>query len=81
MDNSIVVAAIIVVAIIAILALFAPGIRRWIKGKRHRGKGEKIPLFNCSITSKGDDDNMPNSVDVYDCVEADEKDAKTSPKD
>jgi flagellar basal body-associated protein FliL len=62
------------IAVIVIIAL-------WIKSRQHKEKDETNTIFNCSITDKGKDPNTTNSVDVYDCVEADEKDAKTSPKD
>jgi hypothetical protein len=68
MVNLISVAAIIIA--IAIIVIFAPRIKRWIKGRTPKGDDEPIPLFNCSIASRGNGSGRPNSGDLYDCVEA-----------
>jgi hypothetical protein len=61
--------AVFVIVLIAIAALWA---KRWIEDRQHKENDDKIQLFNCSITSEGKESGVPNSADVYDCVEADE---------
>ena len=68
MVNLIIIAAIIIGAV-AITVIFAPRIKRWIKGRMLKENDEAIPLFNCSIASRGDESGAPNSGDIYDCVE------------
>ncbi len=76
MVNLIIIAAFIIsaIAVMVIIAL-------WMKSRQHKDKAGTIPIFNCSITGKAKEADTTNSVDVYDCVEVDEKDAKTIPKD
>ena len=62
MNTTIYVALVVgVILLIAVAAL-------WMK--RYRVNKDKIPLFNCSITSNGKESSNPNSPDVYNCVEA-----------
>ena len=61
--------ALFVIFLIAIAALWA---KHWIEYRHHKKNEDKIPLFNCSITRDGKESGVPNSADVYDCVEADE---------
>ena len=68
MVNLIIIAAIII-GVVTITVVLVPRIKRWIKGRMLKETDEAIPLFNCSIASKGDDSGTPNSGDIYDCVE------------
>lgn len=68
MVNLTIIAAIIIGAVATTVVLL-PRIKRWIKGRMLEETDEAIPLFNCSIASKGDDSGTPNSGDIYDCVE------------
>jgi hypothetical protein len=68
MVNLIIIAAIIIGAV-AVTVIFAPRIKRWIKGRMLKENDEAIPLFNCSIASRGNGSGTPNSEDIYDCVE------------
>jgi hypothetical protein len=79
MVNLTIIAAIIIGAA-AIAVIFAPRIKRWIKGRMHKQNDEAIPLFNCSIASRGDGSGTPNSEDIYDCVEAKGEIEETGPK-
>ncbi len=63
--------AILVVGSVILIAISA----LWVK--RHRERKDKIPLFNCTITSDGKESGNPNSPDVYDCIEV--KDESTKP--
>jgi gas vesicle protein len=76
MANLILIAAIIGAA--AIILILAPRIKRWIRGRMLKEKDEAIPLFNCSIASKGNESGTSNSGDIYDCVET--KGEETEPK-
>jgi hypothetical protein len=69
MLNLTIIAAIIIGAV-AIVLILAPRIKRWIKGRMLKENDEAIPLFDCSIASRGDESGVPNSGDIYDCVEA-----------
>ena len=80
MVNLIVVAAIIIGAV-AIIVIFAPRIKRWIKARMFEENDEAIPLFNCSIASRRNGSGTPNSGDIYDCVETNGKIEETEPKD
>jgi hypothetical protein len=79
MVNLIIIAAIIIGAV-AVTVIFAPHIKRWIKGRMLKENDEAIPLFNCSIASRGDGSGTPNSGDIYDCVETNEEIEETGPK-
>ena len=79
MVNLIVIAAIIIGAV-AIIVIFAPRIKRWIKARMFKENDEAIPLFNCSIASRGNGSGAPNSGDIYDCVETKGKIDETGPK-
>jgi hypothetical protein len=78
MVNLIIVAAIIIA--IAIIVIFSPRIKRWIKGRTLKGDNEPIPLFNCSIASRGNGSGGPDSGDLYDCVETKEEIGETETK-
>lgn len=71
MVNLIIVASIIIA--VALIVIFAPRIKRWIRDRTLKGDGEPIPLFNCSIASKGNGSGGPDSGDLYDCVETKEE--------
>jgi hypothetical protein len=79
MVNLIIIAAIII-GVVAITVVLVPRIKRWIKGRMLKETDEAIPLFNCSIASKGDDSGTPNSGDIYDCVETEEEIEETGTK-
>ena len=79
MVNLIIIAEIIIGAV-AIAVIFAPRIKRWIKGRMLKENDEAIPLFNCSIASRGDESGLPNSRDIYDCVETKGEIEEAGPK-
>jgi hypothetical protein len=79
MVNLIIIAAIIIGAV-AIAVIFASLIKRWIKDRVLKENDETIPLFNCSIASRGIGSGAPNSGDIYDCVENKGKIEETGPK-
>lgn len=65
---SLVIVALIIIGIAAILAFFAPQIKRWANEMRNKEVG-KTPLFSCTPVSEKRDFDAPNSPDIYDCVE------------
>jgi hypothetical protein len=69
----IIIIAAFIIGVIVLIGIAA----LWMK--RRKADEDKVPLFNCSITSEGKESGVPDSADVYDCVEADE-DSKTSDK-
>lgn len=71
MVNLIIVPAIIIA--VALIVIFAPRIKRWIRARTLKGDDEPIPLFNCSIASRGNGSGGPDSGDLYDCVETKEE--------
>lgn len=78
MVNLIIAAAIIIG--VALIVIFAPRIKRWIRDRTLKGNDEPIPLFNCSIASKGNGSGGPNSGDIYDCVETKDEIEETGTK-
>lgn len=80
MDNLVIIAAIIICGI-AVIIVLAPRIRRWIRGKMIKENDDIVPLFNCSIASKGNESGAPNSSNVYDCIETNGEIEETGQKD
>lgn len=78
MVNLIIVVAIIIG--VALIVIFAPRIKRWIRDRTLKGNDEPIPFFNCSIASKGNESGGPDSADIYDCVESKEEIEETGTK-
>jgi hypothetical protein len=66
--------AVLIVGVIVLIAVAA----LWMK--RHRANKDKIPLFNCTITTDGKESGNPNSPDVYDCVEVKDDSIKPDEK-
>jgi hypothetical protein len=81
MVNLIIIEAIVFIgAVVLIVVVFAPRINRWIKGRVFKENEEAVPLFSCSIASKGNVSGTSSSGDIYDCVEAKGKIEETGPK-
>jgi hypothetical protein len=66
--------AVLVVGVIVLIVVAA----LWMR--RQRVNKDKIPLFNCSITTDGKELGNPNSPDVYDCVEVKDDSMKPDEK-
>lgn len=66
----------VIIGAMALVLILAPHIRRWIKGRMLKENDETIPLYNCSIASRGNESGTSNSEDVYDCVEANKEETE-----
>jgi hypothetical protein len=67
---SLIIIAVIIIGAVALVLILVPRIKRWIKGRMLKENDETIPLYNCSIASRGNESGTSNSGDIYDCVEA-----------
>lgn len=66
---SLIIIAVIIIGAMALVLILAPHIKRWINGRMLKENDETIPLYTCSIASRGNESGASNSEDVYDCVE------------
>jgi len=74
-----ILAAIAIVVLLA-AAILAPRIKSWIASRRLRKDGGSLPVYKCSLVSKGSGTGSANREDIYDCIEAGRASGNEKPK-